>query len=690
MKKLQDFNFNKSQYERPTQKKVCGWSIYGKPCQIGPNEKGECRAEYECVPYKRNDRWFCTRPSSSGGKCKSGPSCSGVCGNRIPKCVPLNSTRNKRGKVVVWSSLFAVALILIFLFGPLQMVFLSPGDLSSKHSFDNQTCSDCHTVDDSSPSSLIKNAFAKLSVKNESNKCQTCHQLGGNALNPHNMKFAALDEITSRINLQGDAHKMISLFSPAGFVSGASENNMMACVSCHTEHKGKYFDLKQLSNAQCSVCHINQFTGFEDNHPEFTNYPYKRRTGIVFDHNAHINDYFQKEKFVKRSPQGCNNCHVVSVTGMYMDTVSFTKNCSACHGKDVTAEKLEVRGIPVFNLPGIDVNSLKARGLKVGQWPAALEDQEISSFMIYLLSADPQVQPLLSRLLNGEVDLTNLSEANNTTLKQVTAFIWGIKQILYDLSNDGHESMKARLEQISRQTLKPGLSKSLIASLPADVIINAQKSWLPGLQTEVKAYRNGVAAKTRLINNKDISGFTDKEVDNWANAGGWYRQEYSILYRPGGHKDIFLRSWLDFTKTTLTSNAVEQKNLFNQISNKKNPGQCIKCHSIEEQADQVRINWKAGNFDEAVQNFSKFDHSAHFSMLGEDGCKTCHKLDKKSKYLESYKQREANQFAGNFSSIEKAKCQTCHTPANVGDQCLTCHNYHIGKLEPVVPSGKLH
>jgi len=709
MKKLQDFTFNKSQYERPTQKKICGWSIYGKPCQIGPNEKGACRAEFECEPYKRNDRWHCTRPASSGGKCDSGASCQGVCSNRIPKCVPLNSIRNKRGKVVLWASMMSVALILIFLFGPLQNVFLSPGDLSSKHSFDNQKCNDCHTISQTNLSSLVKNAFASLSVKNESNKCQACHKLGQYASNPHNLDYRSLDDITSRINkTSGDSLQTIpTFFTPAGYSKTGDTDNIMACVSCHSEHKGKDFDLKLMSNAQCTVCHVNQFTGFDESHPEFKHYPYKRRTGIIFDHNAHINDYFQKEKFIKRSPQGCNNCHFVSVTGMYMDVFSFEKNCVACHSKDVTGEKLEVRGIPIFNLPGIDVISLKSKGFNIGQWPNNLEDQELSSFMIYLLSADPQIQPLLAQLLNGDIDLTDLSGINRTTSKQISALIWGIKEIIYDLSNEGHSSVKKRLEQLTQTKLTPALLKSLTGLLPEDVISNAQKSWLPNLKAEMKRFRSGKIIKTRLVKTKDISGITNKEIDDWTKEGGWYRQQYTIYYRPQGHQDKFLHQWLELTKLpvmTQNNSKMEQGNLFQQLANKKNPGQCIKCHSVEESVVvdtgsnnsvvdneniEVRINWKAGLYDESYQKFSKFDHSAHFSMLGETGCKTCHKLDKEAKYIDSYQQQLVSVFNSNFKPIEKATCQTCHSHSKIGDNCLACHNYHIGQLHAAMPASKL-
>jgi len=691
MKKLQDFSFNKSQYERPTQKKICGWSIYGKPCQIGPNEKGECRVEFECVPYKRNDRWHCTRPASSGGKCNPGPSCTGSCSNRIPKCVPLSSTRHKRGKAVVWAGMMSVALILIFLFGPMQKQILSPGDLSSQHSFESQSCQDCHTSQLTNPSSIVKNAFATLSVSNESNKCQKCHQLGEFALNPHNLGLRQLDEISSRIKQtqNSNMHKITSLFSVAGFSKTNSGSDAMACVSCHSEHKGKDFDLKQMTNLQCANCHVNQFRGFDEDHPDFNQYPYKRRTGIIFDHNAHINDYFQKEKYTKNAPAGCNSCHYVSVTGRYMDTGGYEKNCIACHSKEVTGEKLEVRGLPVFYLPGIDIQTLLDKGYNVGQWPIELEDEELSSFMFYLLSSDSKVQPLLARLINGEIDLTDLSAVNKTTLKQISTLIWAIKSIIFDLSFDGHISLKNKLENLTQTKLAPDAIKSLIALLPEDVVSNAQKSWLPDLKKEITRFRVGGVVKTRIIKTKNIRGIINKDIDDWSSAGGWYRQQFSIFYRPQGHRDKFLYNWLELTKITLTQQKevnVGKNLLFEQISNNKAPGQCTKCHSLEENNNLIYINWNAGFYNERLQKFSKFDHSAHFSMLAEEGCKTCHTLNENSDYLTSYKKTIATQFSGNFNSIKKAKCLTCHSQKKVSDSCLTCHNYHIGQRLTVVPT----
>ena len=41
-----------------------------------------------------------------------------------------------------------------------------------------------------------------------------------------------------------------------------------------------------------------------------------------------------------------------------------------------------------------------------------------------------------------------------------------------------------------------------------------------------------------------ISIESDVDPESWAEYGGWYRQDYAIYYRPTGHKDKFIYSWL--------------------------------------------------------------------------------------------------------------------------------------------------
>src|SRR5262249_8338980 len=51
--------------------------------------------------------------------------------------------------------------------------------------------------------------------------------------------------------------------------------------------------------------------------------------------------------------------------------------------------------------------------------------------------------------------------------------------------------------------------------------------------------QTGAAPTTGIESNLD--------AESWAEYGGWYRQDYAIYYRPTGHKDKFIYTWLSIT-----------------------------------------------------------------------------------------------------------------------------------------------
>ncbi|MEM7017852.1 MAG: hypothetical protein AAF512_11010, partial [Pseudomonadota bacterium] len=139
---LQDFRFNKSQYERPTQPWLCGRGQTGKPCQLGPDNNGGCQATYECAPQRQGERWFCTRAE----KCETGPLPDGTCACAIPKCLPVRSVRSKRNIVIQWVAILSFGLLLFGLAGANQYRFVSAGPLSLSHGPSTTKCDDCHTT----------------------------------------------------------------------------------------------------------------------------------------------------------------------------------------------------------------------------------------------------------------------------------------------------------------------------------------------------------------------------------------------------------------------------------------------------------------------------------------------------------------------------------------------------------------
>jgi nitrate/TMAO reductase-like tetraheme cytochrome c subunit len=77
-----------------------------------------------------------------------------------------------------------------------------------------------------------------------------------------------------------------------------------------------------------------------------------------------------------------------------------------------------------------------------------------------------------------------------------------------------------------------------------------------------------------------------------------------------------------------------------------------------------------------------FRHAAHFSLMGEQGCSTCHTLDTKADYARHFgANRDPAVFRSNFAPMAKNTCAACHQPQKAGESCLQCHNYHTGDVQ---------
>ena len=111
------------------------------------------------------------------------------------------------------------------------------------------------------------------------------------------------------------------------------------CAACHQEHQGAGFDLKKVSDAQCGACHVVKFDSFEGQHPPFTNYPFERRTRIIYDHEAHFGKHFPevaKKDPTKRIPATCSTCHDSGKDKRVMSVTPFDQTCSTCHLDQIT------------------------------------------------------------------------------------------------------------------------------------------------------------------------------------------------------------------------------------------------------------------------------------------------------------------------------------------------------------------
>ena len=191
-----------------------------------------------------------------------------------------------------------------------------------------------------------------------------------------------------------------------------------------------------------------------------------------------------------------------------------------------------------------------------------------------------------------------------------------------------------------------------------------------------------------------ISIASDVDPESWAEYGGWYRQDYAIFYRPTGHKDKFIYSWLFLTGPQAPKgDKSPAAAVFDFLTSKDAQGSCTKCHSVDDIQGKGRVvNFSPPSVESKRGRFTNFIHEPHFGVmekrtgiLENRGCLTCHSLEKGRPYLKSYEQGNPQSFASNFGAVKKDLCQTCHTSSMARQDCLLCHKYHVnGAITPIM------
>ncbi len=183
-----------------------------------------------------------------------------------------------------------------------------------------------------------------------------------------------------------------------------------------------------------------------------------------------------------------------------------------------------------------------------------------------------------------------------------------------------------------------------------------------------------------------------KPVDGeqWAAlGGGWYRLYYTLYYRPAGHADPFLRAWLDVSGSKARDDNGPAAKLFAALTDPAAPGVCAKCHSVDRAADGARVvQWFPRWPNREEHGFTTFAHVPHLNLFAMQGCKTCHQIDQQGDFAATYKKGDPNVFAASFKPIKRELCADCHVAGKAPDSCVTCHNYHIGRIPqaPGVPT----
>src|SRR5262245_59979985 len=379
-----------------------------------------------------------------------------------------------------------VCLVATFLLSR-DMQFLMPWSLASVHGA-IENCTACHTKSGSGKLSWIHGLIAG-DPRADSKACLTCHKMPKTAFNAHSASAEVLEESTSRLaKIAADTPQPLSARAQSSaFATRKVVARGLFCATCHKEHQGVHFNLAKISNEQCRSCDEVKFDSFDGHHPKFENYPFKRRTRIVYDHAGHFDKHFPevaKKYPAKRIPDTCSTCHDSRNDERVMAVAPFDKTCTTCHLDQIVGKERASgpKGIAFLTLPGLDVKTLKEKNAAIGEWPRSSE-AELSPFMKVMISRDERGRALI-KAVDG-VNLQDLSDANDDQIKAVTTLVWEIKRLFYALISGKASDVLADLNVGTGAKLSANLVADLTASIPRDVVISAQQEWLPNLATEM-------------------------------------------------------------------------------------------------------------------------------------------------------------------------------------------------------------
>ena len=428
---------------------------------------------------------------------------------RPPKAERQAAPSSGRDRLAVLLALVTVACLGWAFFLAKDTQFLMPGPLASAHGA-IENCSACHTKSGSGKLSWIYGLVAGDPLA-DSKACLTCHKMPDTAFNAHGASAEVLKQSTKRLTkiAAGTPVPQSARAQSIAFPTDDKVAHGLYCATCHQEHQGVNFNLNKISNEQCRSCHVVKFDSFDGHHPKFENYPFKRRTRILYDHAGHFGKHFPevaKKDPARRIPATCSTCHDSRKDKRVMVVAPFEQTCTACHLDQIIGKERVSgpKGIAFLTLPGLDLQTLKKKEASIGEWPDASE-AGLTPFMKVMISRNERGRALIKTV--DRLNLQDLSGASDDQIKAVTNLVWEIKRLFYALISGKASDVLGDLNIGCGAKLSANLVADLTASIPRDVVISAHQQWLPNLGTE-------------MADRRDTS---DQEQSCWITPtiGGW-------------------------------------------------------------------------------------------------------------------------------------------------------------------------
>lgn len=395
-------DFDSSKYERPNHDWVCGWACEGKPCRIGPDPKGRCRATFECKPAlelregETKGRFRCTRPKEFGGPCEVGPFPDGSCSRVVPRCQPQRSLRSKRGLFTLAIVALTIGGLLLAFYTPARLHFISPGKISAQHA--SIRCVDCHraaenTVPGWSQAAMTADPnpleFAKLlappdkSMTRIDQSCQRCHAHHNfhqpNVVNDFSCSTCHQEHADGGSMPAPKSENCLACHADPDVMEASFEKGktLSAAIFNYREDRGEIvFKTPRPERGYTQVFHT-----FSSDHPEFQIHAQKLQDSntLKFNHRVHLGDSVRTKNGGKLD---CAACHKPDASGTLHQKISFENNCRECHSLQFDKRNPEMQ-LPHGNPEAVRafLRSLEIQYADLGRKTGVTEQRALDNFV---------------------------------------------------------------------------------------------------------------------------------------------------------------------------------------------------------------------------------------------------------------------------------------------------------------------
>ena len=560
------------------------------------------------------------------------------------------------------------------------------------------------------------------------------------ATKAHNLSSSARDQLSAKIRSAAGTPTTASLVSAAWSPKSTLDHENVACATCHKEHHGAGADLNAMTSAQCQSCHSVQYGAFATSHPSWQSWPYGRGGEIAFDHVSHLRKHAKSPADTERLQcDRCHQSNRGNlVTADLARSTSYDAGCAACHDESLGIQVS--KGFAVLSLPTIPPASAEgigwpdlAVGFPDGVLPPLTElllrsDPEVAKALRRVPHGDIAAIPeddldetaqVVARAIRKLVDdvaergqeailerLVSSGIAPQTLLpvirsippqwlgesdwfEQFDSPALGIhdprlfrsaahrmqatgtqdemldEDLLVDDDrlDDGdllsEDSDDALLVEDSDEDLIASDSEASLLSEP-DSLLNDPLSGDPLSDDPLAS-----DPLAEPISPSDQNSAVDPS--SLVSMGGWYRDDIqlAVRYRARGHSDEVMASMIE-TFAQLSQGDPLRRRFFELPS----VAACVECH---DGATRFPAVWRAAAKIGDRSQFTKFSHGPHLNVSALGDCVHCHQVS------ELPADGEINEMTSlpEFHPITRESCAACHTPNAAGDNCTTCHRYHI-------------